>query len=342
MQRKRGVLVLRSPLFFRFEGLLMRMTTVLAIAGFCLFGMIGSASAAGDAQDSEKCVRCHDEEDLPDMSRSAHAVAADPRIPGCTACHGPSDAHLKRVAGTRPPPDRVFSRKGGSPAAERSEACLTCHDRDSKRALWPTSAHSAADIACTSCHRIHTNRDLALSKPLQTDLCFRCHKEQQIQVRRPSHHPIPEGKMVCTDCHNVHGSMGPKLVNRDSINDTCYTCHAEKRGPFVHSHEPVVENCANCHNAHGSTVAAMLTARPPMLCHQCHTPHAIGNVGALGGQEGVFSSAGPGTGPQIGIATGGKNVVNLWQGRSCLNCHTEVHGSNNPMPGNPTPQFLFR
>ena len=38
----------------------------------------------------------------------------------------------------------------------------------------------------------------------------------------------------------------------------------------------------------------------------------------------------------------GKNVVNLWQGRSCMNCHTQVHGSNNPSATNPTPQFLFR
>jgi hypothetical protein len=38
----------------------------------------------------------------------------------------------------------------------------------------------------------------------------------------------------------------------------------------------------------------------------------------------------------------GKNVVNLWQGRSCMNCHTQVHGSNNPSVTNPTPELLFR
>ena len=27
---------------------------------------------------------------------------------------------------------------------------------------------------------------------------------------------------------------------------------------------------------------------------------------------------------------------------ACLNCHTQIHGSNNPSATNPTPQFLFR
>jgi DmsE family decaheme c-type cytochrome len=175
-------------------------------------------------------------------------------------------------------------------------------------------------------------------KATQPNVCYSCHKEQRVQVQRPSHHPIPEGKMTCSDCHAVHGSSGPKLAKRDSTNDTCFLCHAEKRGPFVHPHQPATEDCASCHNAHGSTVAAMLKVRPPMLCQQCHTPHVAGGVGALGGQPGVFGGASP----AVGATANGKNVVNFWQGRSCMNCHTQVHGSNNPSATNPTPQYLFR
>jgi DmsE family decaheme c-type cytochrome len=320
----------------------MRWRAALAFAVLCLAGTAGTAHAVSDAQASEKCVECHDEEDLPDMSRSAHAVTADPRTPTCVTCHGASREHVEKKGGKRPPPDRVFSRKGGSPAAERTETCLGCHDRDAKRALWPTSEHHAADVACSSCHRIHTNHDRVLAKRDQPEVCFTCHKEQRVQLRRPSHHPIPEGKMACSDCHNVHGSMGPKLVSRDSTNDTCYTCHAEKRGPFVHEHEPVTDNCANCHNPHGSTIAAMLNARPPVLCHQCHTAHVTGNVGALGGQPGVFTPADSDLGAAITAMTGSKNVVNTWQARSCMNCHTQVHGSNNPSTTNPAPAFLGR
>jgi DmsE family decaheme c-type cytochrome len=301
----------------------------MAVVGLSLFGLLGSAWSA-EPVGAALCVTCHDEEDLPDMSRSAHGFTADKRAPDCISCHGPSPTHAKKPAGVseRPHPDRMFTKKSTTPASERNAACLTCHNKDAKRALWAGSQHDAADIACNSCHKIHANSDKVLSKATQTDVCYTCHKEQRTQMNRPSHHPVPEGKMSCSDCHNPHGSAGPKLVKRDSINDTCYTCHAEKRGPFVHSHEPVTEDCSNCHNAHGTTVPAMLKARPPLLCQQCHTPHAQTGDGPIPGQ--------------LTSATRSQNSVTIWQGRSCLNCHTQVHGSNNPSTTNPTPQLLMR
>jgi DmsE family decaheme c-type cytochrome len=307
----------------------MRIKRLMAVVGLSLFGLLGSAWSA-EPVGAALCVTCHDEEDLPDMSRSAHGFSADKRAPDCISCHGPSPTHAKKPAGVaeRPHPDRMFTKNSTTPANERSAACLTCHNKDAKRALWAGSQHDAADIACNSCHKIHANNDKVLSKATQTDVCYTCHKEQRTQMNRPSHHPVPEGKMSCSDCHNPHGSAGPKLVKRDSINDTCYTCHAEKRGPFVHPHEPVDEDCSNCHNAHGTTVAAMLKARPPLLCQQCHTPHAQ-----------------TGNGPIFGQSTGdtrAQNSVTIWQGRSCQNCHTQVHGSNNPSTTNPTPQLLMR
>ena len=63
----------------------------------------------------------------------------------------------------------------------------------------------------------------------------------------------------------------------------------------------------------------------------------------MGGQPGVFPPpvAGQVTSAVTAISSG-KNVVNIWQGRACSNCHTQVHGSNNPSATNPTPQFMFR
>jgi hypothetical protein len=90
-------------------------------------------------------------------------------------------------------------------------------------------------------------------------------------------------------------------------------------------------------------VAGLLKARAPILCQGCHTPHLAGDLGALGGQAGVFPPAAPGQfSPAITANSGGKNVVNMWQGRSCMNCHTQVHGSNNPSTAGPTPGLLFR
>jgi DmsE family decaheme c-type cytochrome len=161
---------------------------------------------------------------------------------------------------------------------------------------------------------VHTQHDKVRDKLTQPEVCTSCHKEQRAQISRPSRHPIKEGKVACTDCHNPHGTAGVKLLVRDTVVDTCYTCHMEKRGPFVFNHQPVTEDCSNCHNPHGTTVANLLKSRPPFLCQQCHEPTSHrGNI--------------PGLIAGTGNAAGSRGVT---QARACLNCHTNIHGSNNP------------
>ena len=286
----------------------------------------------GDA----RCTRCHDEnDDYPVLAigKTRHGTIADARTPSCASCHGESESHVNKPANAteRPKPDRTYTRTSSTPIEARNDACMSCHKKDSTRSHWEGSTHQLRDVACTSCHQIHTQQDKVRAKLTQPEVCFACHKEQRTQVNRPSRHPIPEGKVVCSDCHNPHGSVGPKLVKRDSVNDTCYTCHMEKRGPFVHNHDPVNEDCTICHNPHGTVTENMLKTRAPFLCHECHTPHGP-NVPQLLGRQNVPNS----------VATTGKNAVNITQGRGCLNCHTEVHGSNNPSVTNPTPQFRLR
>ena len=307
----------------------MRIKCLLAMFGLFLFtqmGAVGAAEPTGAAQ----CVKCHDAEERPDISKTAHGFSSDQRVPDCISCHGASDDHAnnRRQPGAkgRPGPDRMFDKASNTPASQRSEACLTCHTKDAKRALWSGSQHDAADVACSACHVIHNNQDKVRNRATQAEVCYTCHKEQRSQVNKASHHPIPEGKVTCSDCHNVHGSAGPKLVKRDSINDTCYTCHAEKRGPYIRPHDPVTEDCANCHNSHGSNTAGLLKVRAPLLCQECHTTttHAASTLGSA-----------PGGNPGI-------NAAGIWQGRSCMNCHTQVHGSNNPTTNGFSPKALMR
>jgi DmsE family decaheme c-type cytochrome len=286
----------------------------------------------GDA----KCTRCHDESDSPQVlaiGKTRHGTNADGRTPTCTDCHGDSNAHINNAGNgkDRPPVDRLFGKSSKVPPAQRNDACLACHAKDAKRSHWEGSMHQARDVACTSCHQIHTAHDKVRDKKTQPEVCFACHKEQRAQVNRPSHHPLTEGKMSCSDCHNPHGSTGPKLLKKDSVVETCYTCHMEKRGPFVHNHEPVNEDCSHCHNPHGTTAENLLKARPPFLCQQCHTPHG-GFIPQVRGAQA--------TAPTVnGI---GKGTTNLTQGRACNNCHTQIHGSNNPSTKSPTPQFMLR
>ena len=312
---------------------------ILTHAGFTLAadppaGAKKDLALRGDA----KCTRCHDEsEEYPVLSigKTRHGTVADGRTPSCVNCHGESDTHINKPEGVkeRPLPDVVYRGAHRSTADKLTGACLACHQTDAKRSHWAGSQHANADVACTNCHQIHVQHDAVRDKLTQPDVCFACHKEQRTQINKPSRHPIPEGKVSCSDCHNPHGSVGPKLMKRDSVNETCYTCHMEKRGPFVHVHEPVAEDCSNCHNPHGTVVENLLKARPPMLCHQCHTPHGA-QVGQIAGQ-GQPSSLLSGT-------TSGKSGINYFMARGCVNCHTQIHGTNNPSTTNPTPQFNFR
>lgn len=281
----------------------------------------------GDAE----CTACHDEADGPELlaiGKTRHGTKADARTPSCTSCHGPSKDHLAhKGAGNPPKPDVTFGVKTSSPPDARNGACQECHAKDARRSHWEGSTHQARDVSCAACHKVHVAKDPVTDKRSQSETCFNCHKEQRTQANKASHHPVLEGKMACADCHNVHGSAGPSLMKRNSVVETCYTCHMEKRGPFVHNHQPVNEDCSICHNPHGTTTASLLKSRPPFLCQTCHTPH-----GPI--QPSVAN--GPVTNP------GWWNGSTITQGRSCMNCHTQVHGSNNPSTTLPTPQRLFR
>ena len=289
--------------------LLRRLLAILAV--FSALALISGGAFAAE----KKCSECHDDDDsVLAIGKTKHGTTADSRTPACVACHGPSTAHMANSSKNKP--DRLFSKKSTTPVSERNEACMSCHDRDANRSHWSGSAHESHDVSCASCHNIHKGADPVRDKRTQAEVCFSCHKAQRAEVNKPSHHPIVEGKMACSDCHNVHGSAGPKLMKRDSVNDTCYTCHMEKRGPFARNHEPVDEDCATCHNPHGTVADSMLKMRAPFLCESCHTPH-----GTTPGLANPSNLAG-------GVSWA--NGAMVTQGRSCMNCHTQIHGSNNP------------
>ena len=135
----------------------MQMKCLMAALALCVAGGLPPAHAASDAEASKVCIECHD--DLPDMSRSAHAVATDPRTPSCISCHGPSQSHAVKEKGKKQgAPDRVFKGEDALPAAERSAVCLTCHNQGSKLALWAGSQHPTTDVAATRATRCTSTR----------------------------------------------------------------------------------------------------------------------------------------------------------------------------------------
>jgi DmsE family decaheme c-type cytochrome len=289
-----------------------------------------ASALAAQAQD-QVCTRCHNENEVTPaiaIYQTKHGIHGDARAPTCQSCHGASEKHLKGDGSGkgRASPDVQYGKKGAFPVSDekaRADSCLTCH-KGGKRSHWDGAQHQANGVVCSDCHVVHQPPDKLLAKKTQTEVCFTCHKEQRADSKKLSHHPIAEGKVVCSDCHNPHGSAGPKLLKKNTLNETCQSCHAEKRGPFLWEHQPVTEDCSNCHTPHGSNIRPLLKSRAPFLCDECHDgPHNsqspfAGN--AAGIQGGLTTSA----------ATKIVNPSSSAAGRACMNCHVMVHGSNSP------------
>lgn len=293
----------------------------------------GATSAQAALQSDAICTKCHDEgESKPilAMYQTRHGVRADGRTPTCQSCHGVSERHVKNPdkTETRPLPEVVFGNSlkiaNASSADVQNETCLSCH-KGSERANWEGSEHQIRDLACSSCHEVHAASDAVLDKITQPEVCESCHATQRAEMRRISTHPVQAGEMGCSDCHNPHGSTGPSLLVKNSVNETCYTCHAEKRGPFLWEHSPSTDDCSICHSAHGSTNSPLLKQRVPWLCQDCHSGDhgAAINSGANLEDGNVTSSNGM-------VPTASRNPRAQMNARACVNCHVLVHGSNHP------------
>jgi DmsE family decaheme c-type cytochrome len=224
----------------------------------------------------------------------------------CENCHGPGSAHVAAGGGRGVGGIMSFGNDDPRSADEKNAVCLACHQRG-ERTYWPGSVHQTRGLACTNCHTVMkaVSRKHNLKTTVEAETCFQCHSLKRAQMQYSSHMPIREGKITCSNCHNPHGSTTEKLIRQATINDNCYTCHADKRGPFLWEHAPVRENCLNCHKPHGSNYEYLLQVARPRLCANCHS--------SMHGTQGIALP----------------NVAYML-GRGCGNCHSNIHGSNDP------------
>jgi DmsE family decaheme c-type cytochrome len=278
---------------------------------------IPGATYVGD----EACLGCH-EGTHPDLiasfKASIHGAIADFETlgvkKGCESCHGAGSVH----SGSGDPAS-ILNLKKLSPQ-QASEICLRCH-RSGGPMKWRGSEHAMNDVACVDCHRIHQSRTVNDSEKIKAptsawerhgvrsrsladsepELCYACHKEIQARFNYPSHHPVREGKMSCTECHEPHGGFKSLKTEGLTTNDLCLKCHPRYQGPFAYEHEAVVESCGNCHDPHGTVVNNLLKKTEPFICLQCHPIHSP-----------IYT--------EVNMA---RTV-----GKKCSYCHPEVHGSN--------------
>ena len=272
--------------------------------------------AEGSYMGPDVCADCHQDK-IETLKVSPHGQSADKRTPfgreGCETCHGPGELHFDTEGNC------IISMTGryGESVEQRNNVCLSCHN-SGDRMHWAGSVHESEDLACVSCHSIHKVNDV-IHRTTQVKRCFDCHKDIRSETFRASSHPIRENKVICSDCHNPHGSAGPSSLKQFSVNENCYACHAEKRGPFLWEHAPVSEDCTLCHRVHGSNHQALLNKQGPQLCQQCHA-----DIRTQGGGRHVRNFL------DYDDSAAGAGRARFKVGMNCANCHSKVHGSNHP------------
>jgi len=263
---------------------------------------------------AETCKGCHEEAFHKfEVTRMGRLFLKQPRSTteslACENCHGPGQKHVEAGGGKGVGGMITFAKNDPTPIEKRNAMCTSCHSKG-PHLFWQGSAHESRGVGCTGCHKVMEDITprAQLARVNEIETCGTCHLQKRAQQMRSSHMPLREGKMTCSSCHNSHGTVTPSLLKEVSLNNTCFTCHAEKRGPFLWTHPPVSESCANCHDPHGSNHESMLKVAKPRLCQQCHieTRHP--------------------TNP-YGRDTGSLKFV---LGRSCVSCHANIHGSNHP------------
>lgn len=292
---------------------------------FCFFlfllGLVfysASAKNEGQAKGStyvgqDSCIGCH-EDRANSLKGTVHAKSNVPGSPatdkGCESCHGPGSDHVASGGGKGVGGLVAFTSKKLS-AGEKSKFCLNCHGSDFKLSFWKQGEHARSDVACSDCHKVHTAGKSSNVK--EPDTCLSCHKEIRRDLNKYSRHPILEGKVNCSDCHDPHGTLSHGMIKAENNNQLCYKCHADKRGPFLWEHPPVEENCTICHNPHGAKASKLLKEKMPNICQDCHDWQRH-----------------PGTIYDANSGFKGSSPSNRFFARSCTNCHYNIHGSNAP------------
>ncbi|MBD3168609.1 MAG: hypothetical protein GF307_03930 [candidate division Zixibacteria bacterium] len=273
---------------------LVKFFTFLLLLTFSL-----SSAQEWDRKDaSSTCLDCHDGY-ITGLKGSSHQIlnVSESSALSCVDCHDGWQEHLNE-------PSKENITAGPEANMEtQGKICSSCHVNSHQSAMLTNDAHNTHSLNCSSCHKIHNNRDNKLLLSKNHEFCTDCHQLVRAQFQLRSVHPLHSRSVKCTDCHGLSGIENDMGVR--GLNWKCQDCHDEKSGPFIYEH-PVVYNhlveggsCMECHKPHGSANDRLLKQNGNSVCLQCHA-----------------------------IPSGHRtNHSALGTKLACVDCHSEIHGS---------------
>ena len=229
----------------------------------------------------------------------------------CEACHGPASLHLEDNK------EYLFITSFGplskDTKEEQNAVCMKCHNKGGLY-YWNGGVHGRI-LRCVDCHKVMENvsERYLLNRSSEKEICLKCHLQNKSKISRSPHLSQDEAKITCSTCHAPHGSDTPGFLTSASVNENCYRCHADKRGPYLYDHLPVQQNCLLCHDPHASMNRSLLKLRQPFLCLECHTNLPKNLPLGMDPHDVLPSSP-------------NRYTYN----KGCTNCHPMIHGSRHP------------
>lgn len=289
------------------------------------------ASQAGQAEDTNSCLDCHD--DLADFSTTPHAQTE------CLECHVGAD-------------DRRH-RRGLDPVN-----CGACHADIVE--VQAASVHGELGVrrstgmelpSCKDCHgetHVMTSTNDP-SSPLygkhQGETCATCHGSGQpapagVRTIRPieaytaSVHATEAGNghggPNCSDCHTAHSPLPAtdpaSSIHRANVPGTCGECHRKITRQFERSIHGLAATagvqdspvCTDCHGEHRILAVSSLdspvsaTNIPTQVCGPCHSDLSLNEkYGLPGGEVPSYGESFHG----LAARGGSQRVAN------CASCH---------------------
>lgn len=263
----------------------------------------------------------------------------------CEGCHGQEAANWAHTIHAA-----VFTINPRN--STEAQGCEACHGPGSDHVKNPSDLSTIISFSHKSLTPVAR----------QNAQCLSCHQGGQRIFWHGSIHE--NNNLACSDCHNPMSNFASHgLTARDSVNQTCFSCHKIQRVEFgKRSHMPLLEgkiSCVDCHNPHGSTTSPLLKAdsvnevcygchaekRGPFLfehapvrenCLNCHNPHGSDFEALLTAPRPMLcQQCHAQDGHPAILQTRGSMVLGgapnpMLISTSCQTCHVNIHGSNDP------------